>query len=75
MVLYDKLSTPVDGWYSIYHKVPNCSWSSEGLTPTGPVFFSKLLLNGASHDTKIGCIPFLLAGGPLSYGETHAIRE
>ena len=29
---------------------------------TGPVFFfffCKLLLNGASYDTKIGCIQFL----------------
>ena len=26
------------------------------MTRTGPVFFCKLHLNGASHDTKIGCI-------------------
>ena len=25
-------------------------------------FFCKLLLNGASHDTKIGCIPLVWAG-------------
>ena len=29
------------------------------MTPTGPVFFCKLLLNIASYDTKIGCIQFL----------------
>ena len=46
---------------------------------TGPIFFCKLFLNGASHDTDIGCISlvcvgaktykfsFLLCAGPLSY--------
>ena len=47
------------------------------MTLTGPVFFCKLLLNVASHDTKIDCIrlvwagakkyefSFLLGAGPL----------
>ena len=47
------------------------------VTLTGPVVFYKLLLNGDSHDTKIGCIrlvwagdkkynfSFLLCAGPL----------
>ena len=36
------------------------------MTLTGPVFFCKLLLNGASHDTKIGCIGLVWAG-PKKY--------
>ena len=32
------------------------------LAPTGPVFFCKLLLNGASYDTKIVCIRLVWAG-------------
>ena len=32
------------------------------MTPNGPVFFCKLLLNGASHETKIGCIRLVWAG-------------
>ena len=44
-------------------------WSSRGhtgpvkvITLTGPVFFCKLLLNGATHDTKIDCIRLVWAG-------------
>ena len=36
------------------------------MTLTGLVFYYKFLLNGASHDTKIGCIRFVLAG-PKKY--------
>ena len=32
------------------------------MTPNGPMFFFKLLLNSASHDTKIGCIALVWAG-------------
>ena len=32
------------------------------MTLTGPVVFCKLLLNGASHDTKNGCIRLVRAG-------------
>ena len=32
------------------------------MTCTGPVFFCKLLLNCASHDTKISCIRLVWAG-------------
>ena len=31
------------------------------MAPTGPVFFLQIASNGASYDTKIGCIQFLLA--------------
>ena len=41
-------------------------WSSKGNDPHWTsktnVFFCKLLLNGASHDTKIGCISLVWAG-------------
>ena len=52
--------------------------SVRAMTLTGPMFFCKLLLNGASHDTNIGCIrlvwagakenkfSFLLCAGPLN---------
>ena len=32
------------------------------MTPTGPMFFYKLLLNGASHDIEIGFISLICAG-------------
>ena len=32
------------------------------MTLTGPVFFLKLLLNSALHDTKIGCILLVWSG-------------
>ena len=31
------------------------------MTLTGPMFFFKYLLNGALHNTKIGCIRLVLA--------------
>ena len=33
------------------------------MTLTEPVFFFKLLLNGGSHDNKIGCISLVWAEG------------
>ena len=57
------------------------------MTPTGPLFFCKLLQNGASHETKIGCIrlvwagakkykfSFLLCAGPLSFGDPNCLKN
>ena len=59
-----KLTTLQWAW----HGTGIINWSSEGhdphltsMTPNGSIFFCKLLLNGASNDTKIGCIQFLWA--------------
>ena len=43
----------------------SCSKKLYATNLSGPLdqwFFCKLLLNGASHDTKIGCIRFVWAG-------------
>ena len=41
----------------------NCLVPSQTIAngPTGPMFFCKLFPNGASHDTKIGCISLVWA--------------
>ena len=44
------------------HSQKNIQWSSEGHDPIWTSVFLKLFLNGASHDTKIGCIRLVWAG-------------